>query len=264
MKIYYNIYNNMINNYEVRNRNYNILSNINEKNDNIIKDIKQINNENNINDKKNKIFNIYNKMKFVNDINIIYKIDNKDEKLRLFGKKFVENNKEKCKLLIDNKEYELMEEYNAKNYNEKILKIKLIGINSITNMSYMLECCKSLSSLPDISKWNTNNVTNMSFEFYCCESLLSFPDISKWNTNNVTDMVYMFNCCKSLKSLPDISKQNTNNVTNMNDMFRLCESLISLPDISKWKINNATIYQKCLKVVLQTKYKEQQNNRAIN
>ena len=28
-------------------------------------------------------------------------------------------------------------------------------------MSYMFSGCKSLSSLPDISKWNTNNVTNM-------------------------------------------------------------------------------------------------------
>ena len=40
MKIYYNIYNNMINNYEVKNRNYNILNNINEINNNIIKGIK--------------------------------------------------------------------------------------------------------------------------------------------------------------------------------------------------------------------------------
>ena len=48
--------------------------------------------------------------------------------------------------------------------------------------------CKSLNSLPDISKWNTKNVTNMSCMFYYCESLNSLPDISKWNTKNVTDM----------------------------------------------------------------------------
>ena len=30
-------------------------------------------------------------------------------------------------------------------------------------MSYMFNDCKSLSSLPDISKWNTNNV-----ELYVC------------------------------------------------------------------------------------------------
>ena len=48
--------------------------------------------------------------------------------------------------------------------------------------------CKSLKSLPDISKWNTSNVTDMSRMFYCFSSLSSLPDISKWKTSNVTDM----------------------------------------------------------------------------
>ena len=33
----------------------------------------------------------------------------------------------------------------------------------------------------DLSKWNTNNVTDMSFLFNGCKSLSSLPDISKWN-----------------------------------------------------------------------------------
>ena len=32
----------------------------------------------------------------------------------------------------------------------------------------MFARCKSLSSLPDISKWNTNKVTSMSFMFGEC------------------------------------------------------------------------------------------------
>ena len=240
MKIYYNIYHNMINNYEVKNRSYNILNNLNEINNNIIKDIKKINNINNMNDKINNIINIYNKMNFINDINIIYNIKNKGEKVKLFGEGFVKNNKDICKILIENKEYELMEEYNIKNYNEKELKIKLIGINNITNMNEIFNGCSSLSSLPDISKWNTNNVTNMICIFNRCSSLSSLPDISKWNTNNVTNMYGMFSWCSSLLSLPDISKWNTNNVTNMSCMFSWCSSLSSLPDISKWSTNNVT------------------------
>ena len=49
-------------------------------------------------------------------------------------------------------------------------------------MLQMLSDCSSLSSLPDISNWNTSNVTNMSYIFNNCKSLLSLPDISKWNT----------------------------------------------------------------------------------
>ena len=57
---------------------------------------------------------------------------------------------------------------------------------------------KSLSSLPDISKWNTNNVKYMNFIFHGCSSLSSLPDISKWNTNNVTNMNDMLCGCLNI------------------------------------------------------------------
>ena len=39
-------------------------------------------------------------------------------------------------------------------------------------MSFMFDGCSSLSSLPDISKWNINNLNTMSYMFSGC-SLLS-------------------------------------------------------------------------------------------
>ena len=130
--IYYNIYNNIIKYNESKKRNYIILQNINEINNNIIKDINKINNCNDINNKFNDILNKYNKiMNIVSEINIIYNLDYKLEinffyevpdeirnkkKIKIFGNKFVENNKNKCKMIIDNKEYELMSEYNIENY----------------------------------------------------------------------------------------------------------------------------------------------------
>ena len=126
-------------------------------------------------------------------INIIYNINEDDRKcgnINIFGSKFVKNNRDKCKMIIDNKEYEITEQYNIENYINNELKIKLKGINKITDMSNIFRECKSLSSLSDISKWNTNNVANMSYMFCECKSLLSLPDISKWNTYNVTNMSY--------------------------------------------------------------------------
>ena len=102
-------------------------------------------------------------------------------------------------------------------------------------MSYMFYECKSLKSLPDISKWNISNVNNMSWMFSYCNSLKSLPDISKWNTSNVNDMSWIFYECNSLISLPDISKWNTSNVNNMNSMFYECKSLIS---INYYQLNN--------------------------
>ena len=163
----------------------------------------------------------------INEMIIIYKIEDKD-KIKLFGENFIKNNKYNCNILIENKEKNIIENLNV-NYNEKdrIIKIKLKEIKTITNMSYMFDGCKSLTSLPDISNWNTNNVKYMSNMFYNCKSLTSLPDISNWNINNVTNMSYIFYYCKSLTSLPDISKWNTNNVTFMNEMFSSC-SLISI------------------------------------
>ena len=45
----------------------------------------------------------------------------------------------------------------------------------------MFRRCSSLSSIPNISKWETNNVTDMNEIFLKCTSLSSLPDISKWN-----------------------------------------------------------------------------------
>ena len=52
----------------------------------------------------------------ITEINILYNIENK-EYIRLFGHKFVENNKNICKMIIDNEEYNIESFYNVKNYN---------------------------------------------------------------------------------------------------------------------------------------------------
>jgi len=65
-------------------------------------------------------------------------------------------------------------------------------------MNNMFYNCKSLFSLPNISKWNIENVNDLSFLFCKCSSLLDLPDISKWNTKNVTDIHGLFAYCTSL------------------------------------------------------------------
>ena len=129
--------------------------------------------------------------KDISEINIIYDV-NRESNNRIFGSEFVKNNKNICKMIIDNKEYEITEKYKVKRKNNNKLEIKLKGIDNVTDMSYMFKGCSSLSFLPDISKWNTNNIKDMSYMFEGCSSLSSLPDISKWNTNNVTNMKSMF------------------------------------------------------------------------
>ena len=87
----------------------------------------------------------------------------------------------------------------------------------------MFNKCSLLSSLPDISKWNTTNIYNMSGMFRDCKSLESLPDISKWNVENVIHMQNMFRGCVSLTSLPDISKWNVK--AYIENMFKDCKKL---------------------------------------
>ena len=49
------------------------------------------------------------------------------------------------------------------------------------NMSWMFNNCSLLSSLPNISKWNTNNFTYMYENFDNCISLLYIPNLQKNN-----------------------------------------------------------------------------------
>ena len=176
-----------------------------------------------------------------NEINIEYNIKKNNYRIKLFGYNFVKNNKNICKIMIEDKEYELKEYFFIENIEKDKLEIKLKNINNITNMSYMFSDCSQLSLLTFISKWDINNVTNISYMFDNCLSLSILPDdISNWNTNNVTDMSYMFSNCSKLTTLPDISNWNINNVTDMSYMFDNCLSLLSLPDISKWNTNNVT------------------------
>ena len=156
LEIYYYINNSIINNYNIKNKNYEVLMNINNIynfNEIIIKDINEITNENKIENKIKYINNIYDKMITRNEFIIKYKAG-KEDKIRVFGDKFVENNKNNFQMIINDNIYELNSFYNIKNEkeNEKI-EIKLKQIKDATNISYMFDGCLTLTELANISKY---------------------------------------------------------------------------------------------------------------
>ena len=72
--------------------------------------------------------------------------------MKIFGSEFVKNNKNNCKILYENQEYELQEYFNITNNLNPKLEIKLKGINNIKNMSCLFHECNSLSTLTNLSK----------------------------------------------------------------------------------------------------------------
>ena len=128
------------------------------------------------------------------DIEIIYKSNkNNEEKIRIFGKKFVNNNKNKCKIVYKCQEYELKEYFEdiVTNYNYKgdiILTLRII--KTITDISFMFSECISLYSFPGEPQFNSSKITNMSDENIESESFLSFLDEQK-NISNADEMSNM-------------------------------------------------------------------------
>jgi len=183
--------------------NYKMLLNKKEINNNSIKnDIKDIINDDNINNKFKKIIDIYNKMEYLDEIIIRYNINKDEKEIKVFDNRFINNNKDKCKIIYEEKEYELKEKWNIDDkIKNEILEIKLRGINNITDMSNMFSECSNLTTLSEISKWNINNVKSVSGMFRGCSDLSNLPDISNWNTNNITNMNNMFRGCSKLSKL---------------------------------------------------------------
>ena len=202
---------------------------------------------------KNNFKFISHKEKTKNEMTINYSIGDY-EYIRIFSKKFVENNKNNCKIIVNGKDEidlcEYIDKNNLKSKN-KTLEIKLIEKKTITDMSYMFLDCRRLTFIENLN-WNTIKVNDMSYMFSSCLNLQFLPDISNWNTSNVTNMKGMFELCISLSSIPDISQWDTSSVTDIKYLFNRCFSLIELPDISKWSISNVTdltgIFYECISI----------------
>ena len=140
---------------------------------------------------------------------------------------------EKCSLLkqlnlnnFDTKNVRNME--NMFCYCENLEELNLLNFETIlvTNMKYMFFDCFNLKSIKIDKNFNTSLVTNMNSMFGGCEKLTNL-DLTYFNTENVYCMMEMFSNCKSLTDL-DLSKFCTKKVKYFDRMFSCCSSLKSL------------------------------------
>ena len=107
----------------------------------------------------------------------------------------------------------------------EIKGIEYLNTENVTNMSFMFNSCKVLTSL-NLSNFNTEKVTDMQGMFGECWDLTSL-DLSNFNTEKVTNMRHMFFNCSDLTSL-NLSNFNTEKVMYMSNMFYNCNKLTSL------------------------------------
>ena len=105
----------------------------------------------------------------------------------------------------------------------------LTGTERVTDMGYMFNSCRNLTSIPQM---DTSKVTNAERMFNGCSSLTSIPQM---DTSKVTSISYMFGDCSSLTSIPQM---DTSMVINMNSLFYYCTSLTSIPQMDTSKVTS--------------------------
>ena len=106
----------------------------------------------------------------------------------------------------------------------------------VQNYGSMFWGANSLTTIGDISNWNTGSAARMSRMFQGASSLTGPLDLGSWDTSGVTLMYNMFHNASSLTNLP-VSSWNVERVTRMDVMFSGASGLTNL-DLSGWKTYN--------------------------
>ena len=123
-----------------------------------------------------------------NEIKLKYtfnkEILNNNYNIKLFGEKFVNNNKDNCFLVINGNIINLTKKINLKDFFEEryfdkpsnIFEVSLIIRNDrmMTDLSNMFYKVSSIDFSTDFSKFNISNIKNTSYMFYNCKSFFPF------------------------------------------------------------------------------------------
>ena len=220
------------------------------------------------NDNKNEKIKKLEKFKKFNNSHFEDDKEYSGDVIRILDRYFIKNNKNKGKLIYNNKKYELKEYFEEieNNYeNKDIIKLKLYGINNIFDMSRMFYGCYHLTSFSEINiQQNTNDFNDI---FYEHSSFIALKEYIKSNYsnlkediacglifdlnkeyiestfllspihNNTTDSFSIYN---SFEINIEISPLKRNKILKTEKMFYECFSLISISDTSNWNTCNVT------------------------
>ena len=227
------------------------------------------------------------------DINSIYKmgykIEENQNKLKILGTNFVKNNRNKAKLVINNKKSNLKDELLLKdiNFPEYNLKIKMILLNNLSNRSYMFKDCESLLELlinnniqnkEFKEKINNNSSINVEIDF---EGEDTIYHINEEDNDDDNDYSYSLSEKTNNFGNSDSDEKSENFKTNvenltvfyllseikfsknnyyiLTEMFKNCKSLLSLSEIlNNYKYNNiidiSNMFYNCSSIKRITKY----------
>lgn len=221
-------------------------------------------------------FQIYKEIYSNSCLRISYSVNKeyigKEKDYKIFGKEFVENNKDKLILTVNGKKSlfsetvkidngDLMLEVNLILKSKSVLKDlsymfcecksksieisgienrKLLDLREVTNISKMFKNCSYLTKAKLFFLYLSNKIESIDYLFSGCEELTEIFYIESLNTKLVKRMNSAFNLCKKIQKLDGVGGFKTANVEYFDEMFKDCSALKELPkEISNWTMKNA-------------------------
>ena len=180
----------------------------------------------------------------------------KSKNIRILGHHFFEHNKNKAKLIINNKKYELKEIINCNEVKDDKIKIKMILSKELSDIKRMFKNCYKLKEILFVDNiinfvdgepeefennyndynidYNKESNDDSNFDLYeNCGTDIDYTTIQKNSDNSEISNYSILR-----KIINNITANQYNYIYDMSQIFSNCISLSSLPDISKWNTNN--------------------------
>ena len=116
---------------------------------------------------ENKVSSLFNF--FETDLLLLmkYKINPGENQIKLFGKQFFENNKDKCEIIYNDELYLLREYFqieDIKEQNNNSLDIFLFGFQNLFDISYMFDNCTQLEEFYLVINSHNENIKKNNYE----------------------------------------------------------------------------------------------------
>ena len=169
------------------------------------------------------------------EINLKY-IAKKEGNENIFGKTFVENNKNNINLMINGKKSPLVENYYLKKGENNIT---ICMKNKLTNLSYMFSDCKTLYNIDELKYLKTGDVTDFSYMFENCQ-ISNIKALEEWDTSKSETFCSMFSCCELITNINPLKNWNVSRCKDFSSLFYDCENLSDIKPLEKWNVSKCT------------------------
>jgi surface protein len=117
------------------------------------------------------------------------------------------------------------------------LNVSNFDTSKVTNMGEMFSGCNVLS-IEGLGNWDVKNVTDMGSMFLHCRGITSLLEISDWDTSSLKNLYRTFMGCTELIEL-DVSNWNTSKLETLLETFYSCSKIISF-NLGNWDCRRVT------------------------